>query len=75
MKNLENKTELVKGEWYVIEPNGRGLCLLQYNDDKACTGWWDGTYAKYCWDFSEEGLGRLSTPAPFELLREKGLAI
>lgn len=75
METLENKTELVKGEWYIIEPYGRDLCLLQYNDDEDCTGWWNGIYKEHNWDFTEGGLGTVATPAPLELLREKGLAI
>lgn len=75
MKNLENQTELVKGDWYVIEFDGCYSCLLQYNDDKVCTGWWNGTYAEYDWNFSKKGLGSFATPAPLELLRERGLAL
>lgn len=75
MKTLENKTELVKGEWYIIEPLGRDLCLLQYNDDEDCTGWWDGNYKEHFWVFTADSFGTVATPAPLELLREKGLAI
>lgn len=73
MANLENQIELVKGEWYLIKSIGRDLCLLQYNDDEDCTGWWDGTYGEYCWSFSKGGLGSQTIPAPLELLEEKGL--
>lgn len=68
---MDNKTKLIKGNWYVINRDPR--CLLQYNDDELCTGWWNGTHCFNLWSFSKTDLGRAAQPAPEELLRERGV--
>lgn len=65
---------LIKGNWYLIDIDGGGICLLQYNDDEFCTGWWNGSYAEDSWSFTKGSeIHELATECPEELFKTMGI--